>query len=181
MIGLLIAAAIHSFVPPETLIEYGSGWTGMLLMLVVGIPMYVCATASTPLAAGFLLAGVSPGAVLVFLMALFADVMLMRPLGLWAMLTLLAAEFARSQRKPLREQMFVMEWVIFGFVFAIAVGASMMMLRLTFTPGPSIDLMLNHIISTVLLYPPVAGILHYVFRIRAPRDAARSDRLGRVA
>ena len=119
--------------------------------------------------------------VLVFLMALFADVMLMRPLGLWAMLTLLTAEFARSQRKPLREQMFVMEWVIFGFVFAIAVGASMMMLKLTFTPGPSVDLMLNHMVSTILIYPPVAGILHFVFRIRAPRDAARPDRLGRVA
>ena len=41
----------------------------MLVMLLVGIPMYVCATASTPLAAGFLLAGISPGAVIVFLLA----------------------------------------------------------------------------------------------------------------
>jgi hypothetical protein len=37
-------------------------------MLVVGVPMYICAVASTPVAAGFLLAGVSPGAVLVFLL-----------------------------------------------------------------------------------------------------------------
>lgn len=37
-------------------------------MLVVGIPMYICAVASTPIAAGLLLAGVSPGAVLVFLL-----------------------------------------------------------------------------------------------------------------
>ena len=41
----------------------------MLIMLVIGIPMYVCATASTPLAAGLLLAGVSPGVAMVFLMA----------------------------------------------------------------------------------------------------------------
>ena len=40
----------------------------MLVMLLVGIPMYICATASTPIAAGLLLAGVSPGAVLVFLL-----------------------------------------------------------------------------------------------------------------
>ena len=40
----------------------------MLVMLVVGIPMYICAVASTPVAAGLLLAGVSPGAVLVFLL-----------------------------------------------------------------------------------------------------------------
>ena len=69
VIGLVFAAMVQTFVSNEFLLEYGTGWTGMLVMLVVGIPMYVCATASTPLAAGFLLAGISPGAVIVFLMA----------------------------------------------------------------------------------------------------------------
>jgi uncharacterized membrane protein YraQ (UPF0718 family) len=68
-IGLLFAAIVQTFVPSDLLIKYGTGWTGMLVMLVVGIPMYVCATASTPIAAGFLMAGISPGAVIVFLMA----------------------------------------------------------------------------------------------------------------
>ena len=69
VIGIAFAAIIQTFVSNDILIEYGSGWSGMLIMLVVGIPMYVCATASTPLAAGFLLAGISPGAVIVFLLA----------------------------------------------------------------------------------------------------------------
>ncbi len=69
IIGITFAAVVETFVPSDMLIKYGAGWTGMLVMLVVGIPMYVCATASTPLAAGFLLAGISPGAVIVFLMA----------------------------------------------------------------------------------------------------------------
>ena len=69
LIGLIFAAVVQTFVPSDMLIKYGTGWTGMLVMLLVGIPMYVCATASTPLAAGFLLAGISPGAVIVFLMA----------------------------------------------------------------------------------------------------------------
>ncbi len=68
-IGILFAALVQTYVPSDLLIQYGTGITGMLVMLVVGIPMYVCATASTPLAAGFLMAGISPGAVLVFLMA----------------------------------------------------------------------------------------------------------------
>ena len=68
-IGLLFAAIVQTFVSSDMLIKYGTGWTGMLVMLVVGIPMYVCATASTPIAAGFLMAGISPGAVIVFLMA----------------------------------------------------------------------------------------------------------------
>lgn len=69
VIGITFAAVVQTFVPSDMLIKYGTGWTGMLVMLVVGIPMYVCATASTPLAAGFLLAGISPGAVIVFLLA----------------------------------------------------------------------------------------------------------------
>ncbi len=68
-IGLLFAAAIKTFVPTTFLVEWGGGLPGMLVMMVIGIPMYVCATASTPIAAGFMLAGVSPGTALVFLMA----------------------------------------------------------------------------------------------------------------
>lgn len=68
-IGLLFAAAVKTFLPPDFLTEWGSGLPAMLVMMVIGIPMYVCATASTPIAAGFMLAGVSPGTALVFLMA----------------------------------------------------------------------------------------------------------------
>ncbi len=68
-IGLLFAAAVQTFIPSTFLTEWGSGLPAMLLMVVIGIPMYVCATSSTPIAAGFMLAGVSPGTALVFLMA----------------------------------------------------------------------------------------------------------------
>jgi hypothetical protein len=47
----------------------GGGISSMLIMLVVGIPFYTCATASTPIAAALILKGVSPGAALVFLLA----------------------------------------------------------------------------------------------------------------
>lgn len=67
--GLAIAGAVATFMPPAALAEWGAGPGAMLVMLLVGIPMYICATASTPVAAGLLLAGVSPGAVLVFLLA----------------------------------------------------------------------------------------------------------------
>jgi len=41
----------------------------MPVMVLVGLPMYVCATASTPVAANLLFAGVWPGAALVFMLA----------------------------------------------------------------------------------------------------------------
>ncbi len=47
----------------------GGGFSSMLVMLVVGIPLYICASASTPVAAALILKGVSPGAALVFLLA----------------------------------------------------------------------------------------------------------------
>lgn len=69
VIGLVFAALVKTFVPITFLAEWGSGLPAMLVMLVIGVPMYVCATASTPIAAGLLLAGVSPGTAMVFLMA----------------------------------------------------------------------------------------------------------------
>lgn len=68
-IGLVVAGAILAFAPPELVASHGDGLLVMVLMAVVGIPMYMCATAATPIGAGLLLAGVSPGAVLVFLLA----------------------------------------------------------------------------------------------------------------
>jgi hypothetical protein len=69
-IGIAIAACITVFVPDDLITRHlGGGIGSMLLMLVVGIPMYICATASTPIAAALILKGVSPGAALVFLLA----------------------------------------------------------------------------------------------------------------
>jgi uncharacterized membrane protein YraQ (UPF0718 family) len=69
LIGLLLAAAIKTWVSTDFLLQWGNGFTAMLVMAMIGIPMYICATASTPLAAGFLAAGLSPGAILVFMLA----------------------------------------------------------------------------------------------------------------
>jgi len=68
-IGLIFAAIIRTFLPQELLLSYGSGLPAMLLMIAISIPMYICATASTPIAAGFIMAGLSPGTALVFMMA----------------------------------------------------------------------------------------------------------------
>ena len=68
-IGLLFSAAVATWLPSDFLARWGSGLPAMLVMIAVSIPMYVCATASTPIAAGLLLAGISPGTVLVFLLA----------------------------------------------------------------------------------------------------------------
>lgn len=67
--GLMVAGVLIALVPPQVLSTYGNGPVAMLLMALVGIPLYICAAAATPIAAGMLLAGISPGTALVFLVA----------------------------------------------------------------------------------------------------------------
>ncbi len=69
LLGMLAAGVVVTMVPPGLLVQWGSGLGPMLLVLMISVPMYVCATASTPLAHAMLFAGVSPGTVLVFLLA----------------------------------------------------------------------------------------------------------------
>ncbi|MGD9219264.1 MAG: SO_0444 family Cu/Zn efflux transporter, partial [Desulfobacterales bacterium] len=70
MIGMILAGLITVLIPPDMFSKYlGAGLPAMLIMLAVGIPLYICATASTPIAAALILKGVSPGAALVFLLA----------------------------------------------------------------------------------------------------------------
>lgn len=70
LIGIFFAGII-SYAVPESLIRnyLGGGFGSMLVMLLVGIPLYICATASTPLAASLIAKGMSPGTAFVFLLA----------------------------------------------------------------------------------------------------------------
>ena len=73
-VGLIISAIILAAIPPGWIAanltdgQFGA-WASRGLMLLIGIPLYVCATSSTPLVAALLAAGLSPGAGLIFLLA----------------------------------------------------------------------------------------------------------------
>ncbi len=69
-VGTLLGGAIAYFIPPA-LIErtIGDGLIAYLALMAFGIPLYVCASGSIPLAAALLAKGISPGAALVFLIA----------------------------------------------------------------------------------------------------------------
>ncbi len=70
LLGILIGGAITYLIPQGFIKNYlGSGWQAMVVMLMTGIPIYVCATGSIPIAAALMFKGMSPGAGLVFLLA----------------------------------------------------------------------------------------------------------------
>jgi len=70
IVGLLLAGAISAFVPEAFFHSIPGGQWGMYLgMTLLSLPLYVCSTGSIPMAFSFIHAGVSPGAVLIFLIA----------------------------------------------------------------------------------------------------------------
>ena len=68
--GLAVSALVTVLVPDNFFADafHGSDWIAMPVMALVGFPMYVCSTASIPIAASLVAKGVSPGAAFVFLM-----------------------------------------------------------------------------------------------------------------
>ncbi len=70
VLGFILSAIISAWIPDWIFSGWvGQGFTSLLIMLAVSMPMYICATASTPVAAMMIAKGLSPGAALVFLLA----------------------------------------------------------------------------------------------------------------
>lgn len=68
--GVLIGGIISYLVPERIVSQYlGKGYLSYLLMVLIGVPLYVCATGSIPVAVSLIAKGMSPGAGLVFLIA----------------------------------------------------------------------------------------------------------------
>lgn len=69
-VGLFVAAAITVFVPDSLFLSLNRyPLMAMLVMVMVAVPMYICATGSIPVALSLMLKGLSPGVAFVLLMA----------------------------------------------------------------------------------------------------------------
>ena len=87
--GLVIAALITVYVPADFFAVIGSKpLLSMVTVLVIAIPMYVCATGSIPIALSLMIKGLSPGTALVLLMA--------GPAANFASFTLISREMGRK-------------------------------------------------------------------------------------
>jgi HflK protein len=101
-LGLVLSAVVEVALPADVFQSvWGGGVASMLLMLVLSIPLYTCASSSTPIAAALALKGLSPGAALVFLLAgpatnIGSVVVLLKVLGGRAVAVYLAAVAAMT-------------------------------------------------------------------------------------
>ncbi len=64
--GLIVGHLINYFIPDDFFLQFSSFWT-RIIVVFIGIPLYICASASTPLAASLILKGISPGTALLLL------------------------------------------------------------------------------------------------------------------
>lgn len=99
-------------------------------------------------------------------MFLLEDILLMRPLGLWAVVVLVASEFARSRESRWRDQPFMVEWLR----VSILLGAMMLgyrVVQLVFLlPVPALGNVMLQYISTVGSYPLVVLALRWLIGLR---------------
>lgn len=69
-VGFILSGLLSALLPPDFFLSQGlSNLTIMLVMLLISLPLYICAVASTPLAAALVQKGLSQGSALVLLLA----------------------------------------------------------------------------------------------------------------
>ncbi len=68
IVGVALGGVIYLVIPSDLMSNAYARWLSYPVMVLVGVPLYICASASTPIAAALVAKGFSPGAALIFLM-----------------------------------------------------------------------------------------------------------------
>ena len=111
-------------------------------------------------------------ALLLALVFLTADLLLQRPPGLWALLALVGCENLKARGRNLRDAGFGAEWIAVGAIIIGIVLANRIILAVVLVYVPPLQLTLFELAATLLIYPLIVGITHFLMGVRktAPGD-----------
>lgn len=111
-------------------------------------------------------------ALLLAFVFLFADLLLQRPPGLWALLALIGCENLKSRARSLRDANFVVEWLTVGAIMIAVTLLNHIVMALVLVETPKLALSLSELGMTLLFYPLTVLITHGLMRVRktAPGD-----------
>lgn len=111
---------------------------------------------------------------------LLADLLLQRPPGLWALLALIGCENLKGQGRTLRDSNFLAEWLSVSVVIIAIMLANRILLAIALIDLPGWGLSLSEAGMTLLVYPLVVAISHWLMGVRkmTPGDL---DALGQRA
>ena len=118
--------------------------------------------------------------VLIAGLALLSDAVLMRPVGLWAMLLLGASEVVRFSYMAVRERGILAEFALAAGLFVAMLIIQNFFLWLSFSQSLEFTSMVQFAMLTLLCYPAMVGFLNYIVRVRKPDHSNRPDRLGKI-
>ena len=68
LVGVVLGGVLFLAIPSDLMAHEYARYLSYPVMVLISIPLYICASASTPIAAALVAKGVSPGAALIFLM-----------------------------------------------------------------------------------------------------------------
>ena len=68
LVGIALGGVLYLAIPSDLMSNEYARWLSYPVMVLVGVPLYICASASTPIAAALVAKGFSPGAAMIFLM-----------------------------------------------------------------------------------------------------------------
>lgn len=68
LVGVALGGVLFLALPSDLMANEYARWLSYPVMVLIGVPLYICASASTPIAAALVAKGLSPGAALIFLM-----------------------------------------------------------------------------------------------------------------
>ena len=107
----------------------------------------------------------APVALIVFV-HLMADVLYLRPLGLWPAISLVAYEFLRRQTNASNEVSLLLEVALVVGSFTAAVFANALVQLVLAVPQPGFGTTLLHILTTAIAYPFVIAVTHFILRVK---------------
>ncbi len=117
-------------------------------------------------------------AILIAAVYLLADLLLMRPPGLWTLMVLLGTEFLRSRSTMMRELTFLMEWMMVAGVLAAMTLGMRLVLAIAMVPQAPFDMTLAQLTLTILAYPLVVIVSSYGMNVHKPATG-EVDAMGR--
>jgi rod shape-determining protein MreD len=104
---------------------------------------------------------------------LLADILFMRPPGLWAAATVLGTEFLRKRSHLTAEQPFPVEWLLVAGTLAAMYLGQALILGILMVPQPSFGASILELLASVAFYPLVVMATAFVFGVRPPTPTER--------
>lgn len=114
---------------------------------------------------------------LIAAMILIEDLLILRPIGLKAMLVVLATEFLRRRQATWHDLSFVTEWLVVSLILGLILLAQRVILLLSFTPQPALGQEMLQLLATVACYPLVVASARLILGLRRPAPG-EVDELG---